>query len=234
MINNDDLNDAIKADRSSEEYSLGKVEQRLIQQYETHEHGTIIQFRGLKQGIRNTTPYLRKMIAVHFRFSLSDEFKKSDEFNIYLNDDLITLYDLKELSGATEFLWNIGNFKDPFIDDCELEEGELINFESDRIKGFIATVDVPSNLRIRGTEEKASVDLFVNGRLRESDLLKHIPKARLVESYMYGQIHFDALDADGKDRFTSSREGVIESDEQYQSLLEELGGIVPKVINQWD
>ena len=42
------------------------------------------------------------------------------------------------------------------------------------------------------TEEKLGIDLFVNGRLRERDILKHIPTARVAESYLYGQIHFDA------------------------------------------
>ena len=231
VVDNDVLDEAIKNNRP---YELDEVERELIQQYENHEHGTIIQFRNLKTNINNKTPYLRKMIAIHFRFSLVDEFKKSDEFNIYLDDELITLKDLTELSDSTEFLWNIGNFKDPYIDDCGLEEGRLINVDSNLIKGFIATVDKPSSLRIRGTEEKASVDLFVNGRLRERDLLKNIPTARIAESYMYGQIHFNALDSDKKDRFTSSREGVIESDEQYQSLLKELRGVIPKAINRWD
>ena len=231
VVDNNVLDNAIKDDLT---YKLGPVERELIQQHEGHKHGTIIQFRNLKPNIRNTTPYLRKMIAIHFRFSLVDEFKNSEEFNIHLDGELITLNDLKELSDSTEFLWNIGNFKDPFIDDCKLEEGALIDVDSNLIEGFIATVDVPSNLKIRGTEEKASVDLFVNGRLRERDLLKNIPTARIAESYMYGQIHFNALDSDEKDRFTSSREGVLESDEQYQSLLNELGGIVPKAIHKWD
>ena len=231
VVDNYVLDKAIKDDLT---YKLGKIEPELIQQHEGHKHGTIIQFRNLKTNVWNTTRYLRKMIAIHFRFSLVETFKKSEEFNIYLDGELVTLKDLKKLSDSTEFLWNIGNFKDPYIEDCRLEEGGFINVDSNLIRGFVATVDVPSNLRIRGTDEKASVDLFVNGRLRERDLLKNIPTARIAESYMYGQIHFNALDSDEKDRFTSSREGVIESDEKYQSLLKELGDIVPKAINQWD
>ena len=231
VVDNDVLDEDIKHGRN---YELGVVEQELVQQHEDYEHGTIIQFRNLNPGIRNSTDYLKRMIAIHFRFSLIDEFKKSDEFNIYLDDELITIKDLKELSDSTEFLWNISNFEDPFIDDCKLKEGRLINIDSNLLKGFIATVNVPSSLRIRGTDEKASVDLFVNGRLRERDLLKNVPTARIVGSYMYGQIHFDALDADGEDRFTSSREGVVESDKQYRSLIRELGVIIPKAIGQWD
>ena len=60
--------------------------------------------------------------------------------------------------------------------------------------GFIATVEKPSLLKIRGSNEKVTLDLFVNGRLRESNILKHIHTARIVESYLYGQIHYNDLD----------------------------------------
>ena len=83
------------------------------------------------------------------------------------------------------------------------------------------------------TEERAGIDLFVNGRLRERDILKHVPTARVVESYLYGQIHFDGLD-DSKDRFTSSREGIVADDPKYQSFLEKFRKSVLKIINDWD
>ena len=161
VVDNDDLDEAIKDDRPTSGYTLGEAEPELIQRYKNgHGHGTIIQFKSLKQNVKNTTSYLRKTIALHFRFSLVDEFRKDDEFNLYLNGVLITLKDLKELSDATEFLWNIGDFHDPFTDTFKLEKGGLRNFENDRIKGFVATVEYPTNLKIPGTGEKASVDLF--------------------------------------------------------------------------
>ena len=49
--------------------------------------------------------------------------------------------------------------------------------------------------------------------------MKRSPTARLAESYLYGQIHFDGLD-DGQDRFTSSREGIVADDPKYQAFLE--------------
>ncbi len=43
------------------------------------------------------------------------------------------------------------------------------------------------------------------------------------------------MDGDGQDRFTSSREGVIASDEKYQALLTELKTrIIPQVLTEWD
>ena len=90
---------------------------------------------------------------------------------------------------------------------------------SGTLKGFVASVDRPRDLSIMNTGERVSVDLFVNGRLREKDILKYIPTARIAESYLYGQIHFNELDDKEKDRFTSNREGVISDDPKYQACV---------------
>ena len=112
------------------------------------------------------------------------------------------------------------------------ERGGLVS--SLNIKGFIASVERPSHLKIRETEERLTIDFFVNGRLREKDILKNIPSARVVESYLYGQIHFDEFD-DGPDPFTSNREGVSADDPSYKLLLLELKNkILPAVMKQWD
>jgi hypothetical protein len=73
----------------------------------------------------------------------------------------------------------------------------------------------------------------VNGRLRERDILKHIPTARVAESYLYGQIHFDGLD-DATDRFTSSREGIIADDPKYGKFLERFRKTINTIVDDWD
>ncbi len=83
------------------------------------------------------------------------------------------------------------------------------------------------------TEERVGVDLFVNGRLRERNILAHIATARLVENYLYGQIHFNGLD-DETDRFTSSREGVVAHDPKYQEFLKRLRKELLAIVEDWD
>ncbi len=228
-INNSKLGDAIEDDSTPDEYELGKINMNLFDPYtERHTQGTIIHFKGFNQGIRKTIHNLKKLLALYFRFSLVD-----DNFNIHLNGKKIVVDDLHELSEKTEFLWNISNFQDPFTNTFNLDSA-AIKINSDLIKGFIATVNKPRDLKITNIEEKVGIDLFVNGRLRERDLLKHIPSGQIPESYMYGQIHCDVLDTDRVDRFTSGREGVLESDEIYQSLLSELKGIIKKICDPWD
>ncbi len=73
----------------------------------------------------------------------------------------------------------------------------------------------------------------MNGRLRERDILKHIPTARVVENYLYGQVHLDTLD-DETDRFTSSREGIVADDPKFMAFLENFRKILLKIVEDWD
>lgn len=230
VIDNTGLDQAITDDLTPQQYPLGEVQYDNFEKYtKGHKKGTIIYFDNIKDGIKNSTDYLKKLIALYFRFSLLDK-----SFNIFLDDEKITLDHLSGLSDKTQFLWVISDFEDPYITTklTEVKEKRILK-ENQGIKGFLASVDLPSNLKVFTTEEKVSVDLFVNGRLREKDVLKHIPTARIVESYLYGQIHFDELDGE-IDRFTSSREGIVADDPKFKELLEGLKRILTEVIEDWD
>lgn len=230
VIDNSGLDDAIKDDKNSTDYKLGIPEEQIIRKYSAilGNRGTLIIFNGIKDGIRNRIDYIRKLVALYFRFSLKDS-----SFNIFINDEIITLGELSQIKEKTQFAWIINDIDDPYINEGAFKKTKKISIDNQQIKGFIASVETPSDLKIRGTEEKISIDLYVNGRLREKDILRHIPTARIVESYLYGQIHFDELD-DENDRFTSSREGVVPDDPKFNSLLKELEGFLKTVINDWD
>jgi hypothetical protein len=234
VIDNSGLDEAIKQQVKSDQYILGNVDGELLRPFtENHDKGTIIYFEKTKENIKNTVPYLKKLIALYFRFSLIDA-----EFKIHVNNELVTLEDIKDLSDATEFLWKINDISDPYLDALDKLKSEPVTVTDDlHIAGFIATVEKPSQLKVAGTEEKIGIDLFVNGRLRERDVLKHTPdfSTRHVASYLYGQIHYDELDQDGNDRFTSSREGIVPGDEKFQKLITVLKeNILGEISNKWD
>ena len=167
---------------------------------------------------------------MYYRFSLLDE-----SFNIYLNDEKISLDDLDDLAKNTQFLWKINSLDDPYVNE------KLTNLEmplktismDKKINGFIASVKKPRYLKIKDSKEKVGVDLFVNGRLRERDIIRLIPTERIVYSYLYGQIHFDDLD-DEIDRFTSSREGIIANDAKFATFLVNLRKKISKIQDDWD
>lgn len=234
VIDNSGLDKAIKDDVSANEYSLMEPSKGIIEKYnKDFSNGTIILFDEINDGIKNRIEYIRKLVALYFRFSLLDS-----SFSIILNDNEIKLEELKELMDNTQLLWRINNPNDPYLRDYLEKQDTLkrkadLSIESSSINGFIASVEKPSMLKIRGSEEKVSIDLYVNGRLREKDILKHIPTARIVESYLYGQIHYNDLD-DENDRFTSSREGVVSDDPKFLNLLKEVEKLLKKIIEDWD
>ncbi|HEY0349062.1 MAG TPA: ATP-binding protein, partial [Pyrinomonadaceae bacterium] len=234
-IDNSELDHAITEDLTPQEYKLGEWKRGPFAKYTRgHKHGTIIHFEGLKEGVKGSFEFLSKIIALYFRFSLLDS-----SFNIFLDGKKITYKHLKDLAAKTEFLWIIGDHEDPYVEDLKSRfakdrsdhETRLVKIAG--VGGFIGSVEKPRDLKIMSTDERARIDLFVNGRLRERDILKHVPTARVVESYLYGQIHFDGLD-DSEDRFTSSREGIVADDPKYESFLEKFRKHVLKIINDWD
>src|SRR5665213_1929500 len=102
------------------------------------------------------------------------------------------------------------------------------------VRGFIASVEMPKDLSIYSTGERVTIDLFVNGRLRETDIVKHLQIAKVAENYMYGQIHNDSLDSGGDDRFTTSREGVVADDKEYAKYLKDIRKALVTIIREWD
>jgi len=234
-IENKKLDKAITDDLTPSQYQLGGIDQGEFKQItKDHKRGTIIRFQGAKDGVKRSFKFLSKTIALYFRFTLLDK-----QFRIYLNDELITYKHLSDLAENTQFLWKIGRPIDPYISDIEKrfgrakEDHERRNITIKGAKGFIASVDKPRLLKIMTTEERIGVDLFVNGRLRERNILAHIPTSRIVENYLYGQIHFNSLD-DATDRFTSSREGVVADDPKYQDFLDRLRKEILAIAEDWD
>lgn len=232
LIDNSGLDRAIKNDLTPEKYSLEGLNFHLIESLtDGHDQGTIIYFEETKEQIRNSIAHIKKLLALSFHFSLIDE-----DFSLHVNGSKVSFDDLKDLLDKTEFVWEINNPDDDFVNALkELKREKLSLTTALDIKGFIASVELPRHLKITGTDERATVDLFVNGRLREKNILRHIPTQRIIESYIYGQIHFDSMDVLGKDPFTSSREGVVEDDKNFQSLLDYLKRhALPQIMDEWD
>jgi hypothetical protein len=231
IIDNSDLDNAIENDLTPDKYELEEVNLGIFVKYiDNHKQGTLIYFENIHEGINRSPDYLKKLIALYFRFSLID-----NSFNIFLDDEEITAAHLKGLAQKTEYLWKINDYDDPYIHDqlTQLKENRTVILE-DNFNGFIASVEKPRDLKVISTEERVSIDLFANGRLREKDILKYIPSARIVENYLYGQIHYNELD-DATDRFSSSREGIVADDPKFIKLLESLReNVLDKIINDWD
>ncbi|MGM8849926.1 ATP-binding protein [Salinicola halophyticus] len=231
-IDNGQLDQAITDDLTPQQYELERVDADSIKSLSGgHSQGTIICFHDMKGSIRNSEKFIRKTLAMSFKFSLID-----DGFNIHVNGKKVDIGDLKDLAEGTQFLWLVNDYEDPYLSTLKHLKADPVSVTSRLpIKGFLATVVKPRDAKIDGTDERASLDLFVNGRLREKNILRHIPTQRILESYLYGQIHYDSMDRGTQDPFTSSREGVLESDEEFQKLLKYLQKkLIPRLLEEWD
>lgn len=232
VIDNAELDKAIKSDNTADQYPLQQPDFGRIEQLQRgHDHGTIIVFDGMKEKLRSSPAHIRKMLATSFKFSLHDK-----AFKIFVDGTEVSEADLADLAGATEFLWIVNGYTDDYLATLDKLKSPAVPKTTELgIRGFLATVEKPRYLKITGTDERATVDLIVNGRIREKNILRHIPTQRIVESYLYGQIHFDIMDREGADPFTSSREGVVEDDIQFQSLMDYLKRhLLPQIIDEWD
>lgn len=229
VINNTKLDQAIAQDQDVQNVILPQPDKQKLDELNDLDSGTIFTFEGMRPQ-NSKDAFLRKAIALFFRFSLVD-----DQFRIYYNSELITPEDCAELAQSTQYLWRLSSdHKDPFLDLMNPSRSEVLP-SPEGVKGFIASVKNPSDLQVFGANTKAGVDLFVNGRLRERDIFRNRPSSRVPENYLYGQIHYDQLDSSlTKDPFTSSREGIVEDNEQFTELLDKLDKIRKLIFKRWD
>lgn len=233
-IDNSGLNSAIQNDLVPDDYPLESLTPEFQdERLDAIPSGTAIWFTDAGVLERVSEDQIRKLIAMNFRFALFDK-----EFDIWVNGEKISIEDLKNLAERTQFVWKLNDSEDDFIKSCSnVKRNSKAPDTKLRIVGYLATVEKPSDLKVRGAagDERATVDLFVNGRLREKNIIRNFPTQRIVESYLYGQIHFDEMDGDGDSPFTSSREGVVESNPQYIALSDYMRKeFLPHVIDEWD
>ncbi len=237
VIDNNKLDQDISDGVNAQDSKLSEIDDVVFLDYKKgHTKGTIIYFEDIHEGIKNKLGYIKTLIALSFKFSLIDE-----EFNIFVGGKEITIEELKPLAEKTQFFWNINAISDPYLDMLEQQNSLKNKGSVDSeigVNGFIASTEKPSGLTIRTMDEKVGVDLFVNGRLREKNILSHTPDfaTRHIASYLYGQIHFDLLD-DGTltDRMTTSREGIKEGDEEYAKLIKEFkDNIFKQISEEWN
>ena len=239
IVNNGELDKEIGKDGS---YKLGVLSDSDKKNIQNKKSGTHIIFEELNERM-NSEDIIRKYMATQFNFLFSRD--TNEQFDIFINDKKISSEDLKDINEKTQFIWFLATKNEGMehqfseLKKEKVIEGHSFKFEekSIPISGFIASTVHPKHLTIRGNKDefKASVNLFCNGRLRQENILQEIPSRRIVESYLYGEIHVNEFDSDDFDRFTSSREGVMKDDKMYKAFLDKLKDTIKNiVIEDWD
>ncbi|MCI6583723.1 MAG: ATP-binding protein [Mobiluncus sp.] len=231
-IDNLIIDEAMSNDLSTDQLSLNLPSPAGITALDAYASGTFLIFDQLRVS-NSTDEYLRKALALYFRFSFIDP-----TFTIHYNGIPISEKDLKSLADSTEFVWQIGTEEDQdsFLQTIDSKfSTKLSGVFPNGVHGFIASTKAPKDLLIFGSGNRVGIDLFVNGRLRERNFVEDRFSARIASQYLYGQIHFDAIDTDTtEDLFTTSREGVIRDNPEVEALINSLRKASVQIFDNWD
>lgn len=207
--------------------------------------GTRLILTQLTSSTGRTAAYLRPRVAR--RFSIIGP---THDFAVYIDGVPITRAD-RGYQKHVQFLW--------YLDDATRDEElvSAVNISRDTegnprierldqpmpvdprygLRGFIATVTKPSDLRQGAGDDATTINqitLFANGRLFQEDLLKEVGSSRVFSNYLIGEIHADFLDADDIDRATANRETVKRNDPLVMLVVSWLRSSLNKIADQWD
>jgi hypothetical protein len=204
--------------------------------------GTRITLTQLNAGTDKTEAFLRPRIAR--RFSVVGDAHK---FKVFINEKEVTTRD-RGYHSDLQFWWDL----DDKTRESELplatslavdEDGKpcvsrlddlvVLNNQAYRLRGFIATVQKPKQLK-KTDDNINQISLFANGRVFQEDMLKDIGNAKIFNSYIVGEIHADFLDADGVDRATANREAVKTGDPLVSAVRDWLKKSLAIIADEWD
>ena len=238
-LSNEEIDACINQNANAEEHDYPVKRLKSVDDKRIQPSGTILVFDGLRS--RLVKKNLRQTLATHFHFT------SATGFSIYVNDKIIDISDMKNLYKKIQFIWFVSResekdfnatAKEAGISTANIKRSSLLDKKFTKAfnaHGFIASVEKPSDLVIKGShkEFKASIALFAGGRMRQAELLSDMSTAQYAESYMFGQIHVDRMD-EGADRFASSRDSVKETDPYYAKFIKALRKVSKKVGADWD
>ena len=249
VMDNNGITKAIEKNSNAPHYILPNASPAALslKKYKIEKSGTQLVFERLRKNLRKKN--IRTILATQFHFAQT--LKKDDKFEIFVNGKKINLQDFGGIYDNAQYAWFLdeqserdffADLKDNGIHNVKFEKSHTFTSQTKKnmpglanARGYIISVKKPSHLFIDGKSKdiKASVSLFANGRLRESDLIAKISRSQLHENYLLGQIHYDLMDQN-KDRFTSARDGVIEDDELYNEFMGSLRKVLTIVTNEWN
>lgn len=235
-ISTDDLIAAIK---NNANYYPKEIDPALI---DFDYNGTKIVLTNLKKKTTTLAKYLKQRIAR--RFTVIDG---SQNFTITINNENVTAADRNYLSKA-QCLWTIspvGDVDDSFrkklessCDSNKLKKSYVLPIDEivDKgygITGWLATATTPSELS--DDENINRIVIIVRGKMAKEDILPELSSTALFTKYLMGEVYADFLDVDeDEDITTSNRQGFLEDDERYSSLISILQSYMQKIRSDWE
>ena len=190
------------------------------------QQGTKITLRDLRKRLVNVETHLRRRVARRFSVIGSEH-----SFAVHINGDEVGVTD-RHYYPMLEFVWYYGEYGKKCLQECRsITESEQRNVG--HFSGWIGTIRKPSQLK-DGEESLNRILVLSRGKLVQEDILESLDEAGIYTKYVIGEVLAESLDQDDQeDIATTSRQALIEDDERFRHLKEELVGELSYIREQW-
>ena len=231
--------DEVKVDIPIEHISsLNDLCSKFKYNFENITTGTIIYFPKLKREITKSTLYsLNKLLSQ--RFSITTILNDGN-FNVRLiNDDEEKDVDFskhffyEKIENVHYFGLDKNNIKETFPNAPEKYIVQEKNFNKD-ISGWIASVEIPADLKVSDEVAIKGISIYVNGKLVDEDILRNSKKDRIADAYIIGEVNADYIADLEEDVVLSSREGLFLDAPEVCELKDYLENIKKNIVASWD
>ena len=188
--------------------------------------GTRITLRDVPKRLTTTERHLRRRIAR--RFSIIDPDHK---FSVTLNGSLVSVKD-RHYYPLLQYVWHYGTYGDACLPHCtNVEKSEKRSAKS--FEGWIGTVKVSGQLRDQD-DSLNKILVMARGKLVQEDILSSLEEGGIYTKYVIGEIQSDSLDQDDReDIATTSRQALIEDDERFALLKQEVVRELSYIRDRW-
>lgn len=200
--------------------------------------GTIIYFPKLKREItKSTLDSLNKLLSQ--RFSITTILNDGNFTVQLIHNDEKTAVDFSK-HFFYEKIENVHYFgvektwvKSLFPNAPDKYLIKEDNF-SKGISGWVASVEIPADLKVSDEVAIRGISIYVNGKLVDEDILRNSKKDRIADAYIIGEVNADYIAALDEDVVLSSREGLFLDAPEVCELKDYLENIKKNIVASWD
>ncbi len=192
------------------------------------QQGTKITLRNLRKRLSNVETHLRRRIARRFSVIGSEH-----SFAVHINGDKVGVTD-RHYYPMLEFVWHYGEYGKQCLGQCKnVSESDSEQRDAKCFSGWIGTVKTPSQLK-DGDESLNRILVLSRGKLVQEDILESLDEAGIYTKYVIGEVLAESLDQDNEeDIATTSRQALMEDDERFRQLKQELVGELSHIREAW-
>ena len=192
----------------------------------TVSRGTRIELRDLRKRLATTQTHLRRRLAR--RFSVIGD---SHTFRVRVNGNAVGVGD-RHYFPALQYVWHYGRYGADSVQHCSNAEKREAR-HVDAFEGWIGTVKAAGQLKDDG-ESLNKILIMARGKLVQEDILAVLEEGGLYTKYLIGEVQADTLDDDKReDIATTSRQALIEDDERFKALKQEIVKELSYIRDRW-